>query len=110
MSTHYDLEYNICNHCGRYETRNIGLVHVLCAYDESDLDSELVLESWSEWKKFLQAECKKGARIKAWSGGSWEIELSDFIERIEKHNRDCDDIEKSFRDEEGYVLSYRGYC
>lgn len=112
MSTRYEIEYNICPHCNRKDTRVIGYVHVLRAYDESDLDSELVLKSWADWKKFLKDECKRGGRIIAWSGGHWEVDLDKFIEDVEKYNPQTPEIRdaKSFRDSEGYILSWRQYC
>lgn len=54
MSTNFEIRYNICRHCDRYDTLHMGSSwRILRAYDETPFGK---IASWADWRQILRQD------------------------------------------------------
>lgn len=86
MGTNFYHRYNICSECERYDERHIGKrsmgwqfsFKAWATYDK-DGESQPLIASWEDWKNVLT-----GVKGKIFDEYGHEIEVSEFIEMVEK--------------------------
>lgn len=112
MGTNYYFRYNICSHCGRYDSLHIGKnsygwQFTFQALDEffdaPFLDGKVTLQvnSFLEWKEIIERYVVKEKTAKIYNEYGDVISVQDFYDIIEKSKG-----EKNHRD---YMLQERKY-